>query len=110
MCSCRVSTNYQRCSVVESLNVAVDRAWYVYMLRCADGTFYTGITTDWQRRESEHNESDRLGARYTRSRRPVQLVWLELQPDRAAACKREYAVKRWTRAAKLKAVSDYTHS
>ncbi|GAA3947104.1 GIY-YIG nuclease family protein [Allohahella marinimesophila] len=81
-------------------------AWYVYMLECADGSFYTGITTDWQRRELEHNESDKLGAKYTRARRPVRLVWLEPQPDRAAASKREYALKRWSRTRKLKMIED----
>jgi putative endonuclease len=49
-------------------------AWFVYLLRCADGTLYTGITTDVDRRLAEHNGNHGLGARYTRSRRPVTLA------------------------------------
>ena len=77
------------------------KQWYVYILRCADGSLYTGVTTDPQRREREHNLSDRLGARYTRSRRPVQLVWSENQPDRVQALKREYRIKQLSRNEKL---------
>ncbi len=80
----------------------MDDTWHVYMLRCSDDTFYIGVTTDLERRLREHNESDRLGARYTRSRRPVELVWSETQSGRALALKREYALKRLSRASKLK--------
>lgn len=78
--------------------------WYVYILRCADGSFYTGVTTNLERREREHNECNRLGARYTRARRPVQMVWHELRDSRADALKREYAIKRMRRAAKLRLI------
>lgn len=73
--------------------------WFVYLLCCADGTLYTGITLDPERRLGEHNAG--TGARYTRSRRPVTLVHLESAPDRAAASRREAAIKRLSRAHKL---------
>lgn len=68
------------------------RPFYCYLLECADGTYYTGWTTDPPRRLAQHNAG--RGARYTRSRRPVRLVYLEELPDRAAAMKRERALKR----------------
>jgi putative endonuclease len=80
---------------------APDAAWCVYMLRCADGTLYTGITTDIARRVVEHNGEGGLGARYTRSRRPVQLVYVEAAADRAEAARREAAIKRLDRVHKL---------
>ncbi|MBT9589694.1 MAG: GIY-YIG nuclease family protein [Thiobacillus sp.] len=76
-------------------------AWFVYLLRCADGTLYTGITTDIPRRLDEHNGEGGLGARYTRSRRPVTLVYSEPADSRAAASRREAAIKRLDRARKL---------
>jgi putative endonuclease len=66
--------------------------YYVYMLECADGTLYTGITTDLERRVEEHNSSDK-GAKYTRARRPVRLVYSEVYEDRSRASKREYEIK-----------------
>ena len=75
--------------------------WYVYMLRCADGTLYTGITIDLARRIAEHNGNGGLGARYTRSRRPVALVYVESADTRAEASRREAAIKRLDRARKL---------
>jgi len=71
------------------------------MLRCADGSLYTGITTDVARRVVEHNGDSGLGARYTRSRRPVALVYAEPADNRAAASRREAAIKRLDRARKL---------
>ncbi len=71
----------------------------VYIVRCSDGTYYTGIATDVQRRIEEHNHSPK-GARYTRTRRPVTLVYSEEHPDRSSASKREYAIKHMTRAEK----------
>ncbi|MFZ2358906.1 MAG: GIY-YIG nuclease family protein [Anaerolineae bacterium] len=65
---------------------------YVYMVRCVDGTLYTGWTTDVARRVAEHNAG--RGARYTRQRGPVELVYSEAQPDRSAAMKREEEIKR----------------
>jgi putative endonuclease len=75
--------------------------WWVYLLRCADGTLYTGITTDLIRRLAEHNGDGAAGARYTRSRRPVQLVYREAARSRSAASQREAAIKRLDRARKL---------
>ena len=72
-------------------------SWYVYMVRCADNTFYTGITRDPVRRIHEHNTSDLAGAAYTRSRRPVHLVYEEVCMTRAEALRREYAIKRMNR-------------
>jgi putative endonuclease len=71
------------------------------MLRCADGTLYTGITTDVARRIAEHNGESGLGARYTRSRRPVQLVYVEAAANRAGAARREAAIKKLDRVRKL---------
>ena len=76
-----------------------DDPWFVYMLRCADGSLYTGITNDLMRRCRQHN--DGKASRYTRSRRPAKLVWQEVQPSRSSALKREAAIKAMTRRAKL---------
>jgi len=69
--------------------------WYVYMVRCNDQSLYTGVTTDLQRRLREHNAGGTVGAKYTRSRRPVRLVYREEHPTRSAACKREYEIKHF---------------
>jgi len=74
--------------------------FYCYILECADGTFYTGWTTDPERRLKQHNKG--TGSRYTRSRLPVKMVYLEPQPDRATAMKRERAIKRLSRESKKK--------
>lgn len=79
-------------------------AWTVYILRCADGSLYTGITRDVARRVEEHNSNGLLAARYTRSRRPVVLVYREPAATRSAASRREYRIKRMTRGDKLKLV------
>lgn len=76
-------------------------SWSVYIVKCADKTFYTGVTTDVERRINEHNNDDKKGAKYTRSRRPVELVWSEHQPNRVKACQREYEIKKWSRSKKL---------
>ncbi|MGB5097497.1 MAG: DEAD/DEAH box helicase, partial [Porticoccaceae bacterium] len=81
--------------------------WYFYLLRCADGSLYSGITTDIERRVREHNQGT-AGARYTRGRRPVSLAYSERLPDRAQALRREYAVKRLDRAAKLQLLANAT--
>jgi putative endonuclease len=77
------------------------KRWHVYMVRCADGSLYTGVAMDVARRMLEHNGKRANGARYTRSRRPVKLVYQETAANRSAACKREYLVKRLTRREKL---------
>ncbi len=77
------------------------KQWHVYLVRCADDTLYTGVATDVRRRLAEHNGESRAGARYTRTRRPVTLVYQELAADRSEAGKREYAIKQLPRSAKL---------
>lgn len=79
--------------------------WTVYILRCADRTLYTGVTTDLDRRLDEHNRG--VGARYTAARRPVRLCYREPAPDRAAAQRREAEIKRLPRALKLDLIGAY---
>ncbi len=74
--------------------------WFVYILRCADGSFYTGITRDVVRRVNEHNHDDLAAAKYTRGRRPVMLVYREACLSRADACRREFAIKQLNRGQK----------
>lgn len=76
--------------------------FYCYILECADGTFYTGWTTDPPRREKQHNAGK--GARYTSTRRPVRLVYIEEQPDKISALKRELAIKALKRDQKKKLI------
>lgn len=73
--------------------------YWVYILRCADGTLYTGCTNDLSRRLAAHNAGK--GAKYTRSRRPVELVYREEVPDKSAALRREAAIKGLSRIEKL---------
>jgi len=80
--------------------------YLVYILRCADDTLYTGITTDMDRRLQEHNSSQK-GAKYTQTRRPVSLVYTEETVDRSAALKREYALRNYSRTQKLALIKDY---
>jgi putative endonuclease len=77
------------------------RNWNVYIVRCADGTLYTGVAIDVTARLAQHNGARANGARYTRARRPVKLVYREHAANRAAACRREYRIKRMTRREKL---------
>jgi len=72
-----------------------DGAWFVYLLRCGDGSLYTGITNDLLRRVEQHNSGK--ASRYTRSRLPVVLVYQELQASRSLALKRELAIKALSR-------------
>lgn len=82
----------------QSRSSAVE-TWSVYIVRCADGTLYTGISNDVDRRVDLHNQGK--GARYTRGRLPVTLVYLESVGTRAEATRREAAIKRMSRRAKL---------
>ena len=77
--------------------------WQVYILRCRDGTLYTGIAVDLRRRIEAHRRG--AGAKYTRCRRPVTLVYQERQPDRSMALKREAALRRLGRAGKLELIA-----
>ncbi|KND51725.1 MAG: putative endonuclease [Parcubacteria bacterium C7867-001] len=74
--------------------------YFVYILECADGTLYTGSTTDLERRLEEHNSSDK-GARYTRTRRPVKFKYSESFGSQSDAQRREYQIKQLTRPQKL---------
>ncbi len=76
------------------------QAWLVYLVQCADGSYYCGVTTDLERRLAEHNGARPGGARYTRSRRPVRLAAAAAFPDRASACRAEWLVKRLPRESK----------
>ncbi len=78
-------------------------AYFVYILECNDGSLYTGITTDVVKRLDEHNSSEK-GAKYTKARRPVKLLYSESSTNRSTASKREYEIKRFTRLKKLQLV------
>ena len=78
-------------------------SYYVYLLRCRDGTLYTGYTDNPERRRRVHNAGK--GAKYTRSRLPVELVYQEQCPDKSAALRREREIKRMRRAEKLALIS-----
>lgn len=82
-----------------------EKTWYVYLLECADRTLYTGITTDLQRREHEHNEGKIKGARYTRARRPVRVIYSEQASNRSEASQREAQIKKLTRKQKQQLIS-----
>lgn len=73
--------------------------WFVYVVRCRDGSLYTGISTDVQARVARHNAGS--GARYTRARRPVRLLYIERKRNRSNALRREAAIKSLSRAEKL---------
>ena len=75
---------------------------YCYIVECADGTYYTGWTVNPEKRVTLHNKG--RGARYTRTRCPVKLVYVEELPDRKSAMKREMAIKRMKRGRKLKLI------
>jgi len=70
--------------------------WYMYVVECNDASWYAGITTDLDRRVTEHNGSTK-GAKYTKTRRPVQLIYSNKFNDRSAACKAEAAFKKLKR-------------
>lgn len=79
-------------------------SWWVYILRCADGSLYSGITTDLQRRLAEHNSASST-TKYTRMRQPVEMVYSRAHPDRSAASQEEYRLKKLPRDAKLDLIS-----
>lgn len=84
--------------------MSAQRPYWVYILRCSDGTLYTGSTNDVDRRLAAHNQGK--GAKYTRGRGPVTAVYREPCPDKAAALRREAAIKRLTRAQKLALIGE----
>lgn len=78
--------------------------YFVYIVKCADNSLYTGYTVDPKKREAVHNSG--YGAKYTRSRLPVKLVYTEELSNKSAALKREYAIKQLTRDEKIKLIKD----
>lgn len=81
------------------------KSWYVYMLRCGDGSLYTGISNNVEERVKKHNAGK--GAAYTRSHLPVELVWQEKAKSESVAKKREAQIKRLPRSEKLTMLSAY---
>ncbi len=79
-------------------------SYFVYILECSDKTLYTGIATDVHRRLDEHNNSDK-GAKYTKIRRPLKLLYSEESENRSSASKREYEIKKLSREKKLELIS-----
>ena len=79
-------------------------SWYVYILRCGDGTLYTGITDDVDRRLAVHRAGK--GAKYTRGRGPLEVVYTKEVPDKSAALKREIAIKKLTRQEKERLIKE----
>jgi putative endonuclease len=84
-----------------------NNTWTVYFLRCNDNSLYTGITTDIKRRLHQHNNT-KLGAKYTRARRPVVLVYSETAVDKSAASKREYQLRTLSKKQKETLALSYT--
>tara|TARA_B110001454_G_scaffold216314_1_gene239331 strand:+ start:914 stop:1195 length:282 start_codon:yes stop_codon:yes gene_type:complete len=78
--------------------------WFVYFLRCNDNSLYAGITTNIERRLHQHNHT-KLGAKYTRAKRPVTLTYIELATDKSTASKREYQLRKLTKTQKEQLVS-----
>lgn len=84
--------------------------WFVYILRCADNSLYTGITTDISKRLDQHNGVIKNGAKYTRARQPVTLVYQEEMPSRSLACRREAAIKSLKKTEKERLLTQATDS
>ncbi|MBP6715001.1 MAG: GIY-YIG nuclease family protein [Aliarcobacter sp.] len=80
-------------------------SYFVYILECKDGSLYTGITKDVPKRLDEHNTKD-TGAKYTKIRRPVKLIYQENSENRSTASKREYEIKKFTRVKKLQLIKE----
>ena len=90
----------------DSLNDQASQSfWHVYILECADKTLYTGVAKDISRRIKEHNEGHR-GAKYTRVRRPVKLVYSERVINQSFALKREYEIKKLSRSEKIQLITE----
>lgn len=81
------------------------QSWSVYVLQCADGSLYTGVARDLEKRLRQHNGELAGGPRYTSGRRPVQLLWSAPAVDRSAAQQREAAIKKLSRASKWRLVA-----
>ena len=83
----------------------MDDNWRVYVLECAEGTLYTGVARDLERRLLQHNGERSGGPKYTRGRRPVRLLWSDVAADRGEAQQREAAIKKLSRPDKLRLIS-----
>ena len=81
-----------------------DKSWYLYVVICKDNSFYTGVTTDLKRRVHEHNHTSR-GAKYTRCRRPVSLIYSKVFHDRSSAQSAEFKFKKLTRRQKEEVIA-----
>ncbi len=81
------------------MKLSGEKQWVVYLLRCSDNSLYTGITNDLAKRLATHNAG--TGARYTRGRRPVEVIFWEKAADKSDACRREYWIKKLSREEKL---------
>lgn len=79
--------------------------WYVYIVTCADGSYYTGSTKNIERRVAEHNSSNTISAKYTRYRRPVILVYKEIYQSHSEALKRECEIKKLSRDKKYQLIA-----
>lgn len=84
----------------------MDKNWFVYIIECSDKSLYTGITVDLERRINEHNSSSK-GAKYTRSRRPVHMVYFEMHENRSKATKREIEIKNLSKKEKLNLIRHF---
>ena len=87
--------------------MTTNNTWYVYLLRCKDNSLYAGITTNIDRRLHQHNHT-KLGAKYTRAKRPVTLAFIETATNKSKASKREYQLKQLTKTQKEQLVSTYS--
>jgi putative endonuclease len=90
-------------STISLMFLENEMSYFIYILECSDGTLYTGIATDVERRLDEHNNSDK-GAKYTKIRRPLKLLYTEESENRSSASKREYEIKKLTREKKLELI------
>ena len=104
----KLPTRTMNPEVPELSTVIIAVMAYVYLLRCADGSLYCGWTNDLERRLAAHNSGK--GAKFTRSRRPVELVYCEECESKSAAMKREWQIKQLSRAEKLRLTSQYSHT
>lgn len=84
------------------------KQWFVYVVECSDGSLYTGITTNLKRRISEHNSSKK-GAKYTKSRQPVELIYFETASNRSEATMREINIKKLSKKNKIQLINSNTY-
>ncbi|MCJ8313932.1 MAG: GIY-YIG nuclease family protein [Saccharospirillaceae bacterium] len=90
--------------------VQLNNTWWVYLVKCADDSLYCGVTIDTDRRVSEHNVDNKKGAKYTKTRRPVELVFRRKCESRKDACQQEYQIKQLTRKKKLSLVASFSNN